>query len=255
VNKIDQSFHARKDRTINVFDKASDLVIYDVGKRTVTTSPKVSTSRLETLPEWSPDGRTLYFCSGPEWTGEKDFDKVKYDLMRVACNVETGEWGNVETVLSSGRTGKSISFPRVSPDGRRLLFCMSDYGYFSIHDPSSDLYMLDLRTKDYRKLEVNSERSEGYHSWSGNSRWFVFASKRGDGLSSRLYFSYVDSSGNAHKPFLMPQRDPAFYDTFIMNYNVPEMISGPVQASPWTLMNAAVRPPVKAVFDLNDRDK
>ena len=249
VNKIYQSFHAQKDHSINVYDKDSDLIVYDIPTHTVTTSPKVSTRRMENLPAWSPDGRYLYFCRGPEWTEDKDFKKIKYDLMRIAYDVKTNQWGEVETILSSVKTGKSITFPRVSPDGRYLLFCMSDYGYFAIHYPSSDLYLLDLNTQNYWKLNVNSESSESYHSWSSNSRWFGFASKREDGLCSRLYFSYLDSSGNAHKPFLMPQKDPAFYDTFIMNYNVPELIDGPVKTSHWTLMKASTRPPVKANFD------
>jgi hypothetical protein len=249
VNKIFQSFHAQKDHTINVYDKDSDLIIYDIPTNTVTTSPKISTGRLENLPAWSPDGRYLYFCSGPERAEKKDYKEIKYDLMRIAYNEETNRWGEVETVLSSAKTGKSITFPRVSPDGRYLLFCMCDYGYFAIHYPSSDLYLLDLKTRNYKKLDVNSESSESYHSWSSNGRWFVFASKRDDGLCSRLYLSYLDSSGIAHKPFLMPQRDPAFYDTFIMNYNAPELIEGPVKTSHWTLMKAATRPPVKADFD------
>jgi hypothetical protein len=109
--------------------------------------------------------------------------------------------------------------------------------------------MLDLKTDKYRKLDINSERSESFHSWSSNSRWFVFASKRRDGLSSRLYFSYVDAEGNAHKPFLMPQKDPKFYDTFIKNYNVPELIDGPVEVNHWDLMQVAYKSSVSAQFD------
>jgi len=248
VNQIEQTFHARKGRSIHVYDKASDLVVYDVRTNTVRSSLKVSTRRLENLPAWSPDGGTLYFCSGPEWKEGTDIRTVRYDLMRIACDVETNRWGEVETVLSSAETGKSISFPRVSPDGRFMMFCMSDYGYFAIHNPASDLYLLDLGTREYRRLDVNSESSESYHCWSSEGRWFVFASKREDGLCSRLFISYLDSTGNAHKPFLMPQKDPAFYDAYVMNFNAPEMISGPVKASRWTLMNAALRPPVKARF-------
>jgi hypothetical protein len=155
----------------------------------------------------------------------------------------------LEPVITAEKTGKSVSFPKISPDGKYLLFCMSDYGYFSIHFPSSDLYMLDLKTKKYRKLNINSELSESFHTWSSNSRWFVFASKRKDGLCSRLYFSYVDTLGNVYKPFLMPQKNPTFYDTYIMNYNVPEIVSGPVRVSRRNLMRAAHIEPARANFD------
>ena len=109
--------------------------------------------------------------------------------------------------------------------------------------------MLDMKTKEYGELDINSEHSESFHSWSSNSRWFVFASKRRDGLCSRLYFSYVDILGNTYKPFLMPQKDPTFYDTYIMNYNVPELISGPVTVSHWKLMLEVHRAAMDAKFD------
>jgi hypothetical protein len=249
VNKIGQSFHAGKDKSIYVWDKASDLVVYDIEKNTVTTSPKVSTKRTENLPNWSPDGKYLYFCSGPEWVNKFEPNASKYDLMRISYDIESNHWGEVEPILSSKETGKSISFPRVSPDGKYLLFTMSDCGYFSIHYPSSDLYMLDLKTKRYRKLDINSDHSESFHSWSSNSRWFVFASKRKDSLCSRLYFSYVDTLGNAYKPFIMPQKNPAFYDTYIMNYNVPELIDGPVKVGHWNLIQAAHKEPIRVKFD------
>ena len=249
VNKIGQSFHAAKDKSIYVWDKASDLIIYDIQTNTVTTSPKVSTSRTENSPNWSPDGKYLYFCSGQEWSNKDKPNESKYDLMRISYDVEANHWGGVEPVLSSRETGKSISFPRNSPDGKYLLFCMSDHGYFSIHYPSSDLYMLDLKTKEYRKLDINSDHSESFHSWSSNSRWFVFASKRKDSLCSRLFFSYVDTLGKVYKPFLMPQENPTFYDTYIMNYNVPELIDGQVTVSHWNLTRAAHKKPGKANFD------
>jgi len=249
VNQVVQSFHAHRDKSIYVWDKASDLVVYDIQKNTITTSPKVSTKRTENLPNWSPDGKYLYFCSGPEWVSKDGYNVSKYDLMRISYDVETNHWGDVEPILTAAETGKSISFPKISPDGKHLLFCMSDYGYFSIHFPSSDLYMLDLAGKQYRKLNINSEHSESYHSWSSNSRWFVFASKRKDGLCSRLYFSYVDTLGNVYKPFLMPQKNPTFYDTYIMNYNVPELIDGPVTVSAWKLTQGAHKAPMHAKFD------
>ena len=65
-----------------------------------------------------------------------------------------------------------------------------------------------------------------YHSWSSNSRWFVFASKRDDGLYGKPYFCYVDRQGHAHKPFVLPQQDPQFYDMNLKSFNVPELGRG-----------------------------
>ena len=78
---------------------------------------------------------------------------------------------------------------------------------------------------------VNSDKSDTYHSWSSNSRWFVFASKRDDGLYGKPYFCYVDRQGRAHKPFCLPQKDPSFYDQCLKSFNAPELGRGPVPFS------------------------
>jgi hypothetical protein len=77
---------------------------------------------------------------------------------------------------------------------------------------------------------LNSDDVESYHSWSSNSRWLVFSSRRDDGLYTKPYFSYIDKDGVAHKPFLLPQRDPRMYYKLQMNaYNIPEFVSGKVE--------------------------
>ena len=254
VNKINQKFHGSDGGGIYVYDRFSDLVIYNIEKDLITTSPKISTERLENLPHWSPDGKYLYFCSAPDPESihiDTIYNKIKYDLMRISYNIRNNQWGEVEKILISAETGKSISFPRISPGGRFLLCNMSDYGYFTIHIKSSDLYLIDLKHSDYWKLDVNSESPEGYHSWSSNSRWFVFASKRRDGLCSRLYFSYLDENGKTSKPFLLPQKDPDFYDTLFQNYNVPEMVKEAVEVDSWQLTQTALGDPVNVNFDEN----
>jgi len=74
---------------------------------------------------------------------------------------------------------------------------------------------------------------------SSNGRWFVFSSKRRDGLCTRPYISYFDEDGNAYKSILLPQKNPQFYDTFIINYNVPEFVKGQVKATPQEFMKVA----------------
>lgn len=230
ANNISQFFHAVGENR-DVFDAESDLGIFDIQSNTVITVPQISApDRLETFPTWSPDGKFLYFCS-TEPRKQAHFREVKYDLMRVACDADSGEWGPVEAVLSSADTGLSMTEPRISPDGRWLLFCMSEYGSFPAYQPSSDLYLLDLESGDYHALdEVNSPLCESWHSWSSNSRWIAFASKRCDGVFSRIYFSYVDETGHVHKPLVLPQEDPTYYDRLIKTYNVPELAVSPAPA-------------------------
>jgi hypothetical protein len=173
------------------------------------------------------------------------YDKIQYDLVRIAYDAATGRWGQVETVVAAARLGKSISLPQISPDGRFLMFCGHDYGSFPIFQPGSDLYMLDLsllRTPGEaapRRLdEINSPRSDSYHTWSSNSRWVLFSSKREDGLFARLYIAHLEDGGRFGKPFVLPQQDPEFYGRCLMTYNRPELLAEPVTVSPAELARA-----------------
>lgn len=249
VNIIHQKFHAAGKFINSVNDAASDIVVYNIGKNMLTTCPGLSTKSLETLPVWSPDGRYLYYisCSGAEKTTPDT--AVRYDLLRMPYDNAGGTWGRADTLISSAETGKSVSFPELSPDGRYMIFCMSDYGYFTVYSPTSDLYLMDLATLRYEKLPVNSETVESYHSWSSNSKWFLFISKRIDGLYSRVFFSHLDSLGKASKPFLLPQRDPDYYDTHVFNFNRPVFISDKVRVSADQLTRAAYAEKKDVVFD------
>jgi Tol biopolymer transport system component len=217
-------------------------------ERRAVCPPQLSDkNRLETYPTWTPDGQWLYFCSGPIlWTDRntvppENYDKLKYDLCRIHYDGRTGSWGDVETVLSANETGLSIMLPRISPNGKYLLFCMCEYGCFPVYQSSSDLYMMDLSTREYRKLAVNSRYSESWHSWSSNSRWIAFSCRRRDGRFTRTYISYIDVNGTAYKPFVLPQRDPTYYDSLLETYSVPELIAGPIKVSKHALAQAARR--------------
>jgi hypothetical protein len=235
VNKLSQFFHSTGEIR-DVLDWASDLICYDIPSNTVKTFPSIaSPDRLETFPAWAADGRSLFFCSAPKFdafvTKEENllYKNIKYDLMRIEYDPDNGTWGALQTLISAKETNRSVTMPRPSPDGRYLLFCMAEYGNFPIFRPDCDLYLMDLQTGAYTRPEVNSDQADTFHSWSSNSRWFVFSSKRLDGLRARPFLCYVDEAGNTHKPFIMPQKDPDFYHTFIKTYNVPELTNGPVQ--------------------------
>jgi hypothetical protein len=257
LNKVRQFFHMTGVEIRDVVDLDSALAYYDLKSQTVKMPPQLADkSRLETYPTWSPDGRYLYFCSAPILWSDRDkipptdFEKLHYDLVRISYDIDTDSWGQLETVLSASQTRKSIMLPRISPDGRFLMFCMCDYGCFPIYQPSSDLYMMDLeaarQTGDftYRRLDVNSDRSESWHSWSSNGRWVVFSSKRRDGIFTRSYISYVDEDGKVYKPLLLPQKDPDFYDSFLKTYSVPEFVVEPVRTREKDLVDA-VRSPMQ----------
>lgn len=250
VNNINQFFCTGEVR-IEVADQVSDIIVYDLEKNTITTSPKVSTSSRENLPVWSPDGKYLYFISAPEVIGVDDRIQAKYDLLRIGFDVKTNTWGTMDTILSSKSFNQSISFPKISPNGKFMMFCSSDNGYFTIHHPMSDLNLLNLETGEFHKMEINSPQTDSYHSFSSTGQWFVFSSKRLDGLFTRPFFSYLDENGKASKPFVLPQENPDFYNTFIKNYNIPELITGEVTVSSLALRDKILEESTPVKLDAN----
>jgi hypothetical protein len=238
-------------KLIEVCDNVSDIVLFNLRTNTISTTPKLSSDRRETLPAWSPDGKWLYFISAPKG-GENMTNWVysKYDLLRIPFDAKKMSWGQVDTLLTSKQTGMSITFPVASPDGRYLLFCMIDHSYFSIFDKNCDLYLFDLKTKQYHKTDVlNSNTTDSYHSWSKNGRWVVFSSKRLDEVSTRPFFSYFDEKGNFHKPFVLPQHDPQLYRKDRFNFNLPVLVDGRVDINAEELTEFVTKPPTNVKFD------
>ncbi|MCP4614516.1 MAG: hypothetical protein GY845_38035 [Planctomycetes bacterium] len=241
VNKVRQLFHAAASEVRDVMDFDSLMSYYLVESQSVKTTPILARKdRLETYPTWSPDGRYLYFCSAPVTWSDKtvvpeSYDQIRYDLVRARYNIDRDLWGPLESVLSAEDTDLSILLPRISPDGRWLLFCMCNYGCFPVYQNSSDLYMMDLEAAkqtgnfSYERLDINSSESESWHSFSSNSRWIVFSSKRDSGVFTRTYIAYIDKAGKVHKPIRLPQKDPAYYDSCLYTYSVPELVIEPVR--------------------------
>ncbi|MGC8802932.1 MAG: TolB family protein, partial [Bacteroidales bacterium] len=251
VNRIFQSFYGYGDELIEVYDKASDLIVYDIEKNEITTCPQISTKDNETYPNWSPDGKFLYYCRAPQWTSNIPVDSFRYSLMRIAFDEKARSWGTPETILDAEKIQKSVTFPRVSPDGKYILLCLSNHGVFSIFFPSSDLYLYSIATGELKKLPVNSNDVDSYHSWSSNGRWVVFSSKRMNKIHTRPFFFHIDENGTTSKPFVLPAEDPHFYETFLRNYNIPEFIKRPININTLNLIQVAHKKGENVTFDKN----
>ena len=241
INDTGQSFHTKKNNKIEVQDLKSDIILYDIDRNEVSFIEH-DTLEWEVFPTWSPDGKTLYYCSAHmeiQNYGQREreiidrYKEFQYNIYRKTFDPETQTFGPSELVLDAKAMNRSATFPRISPDGRYLLFGMGEYGCFHIWHKDADLYLIDLETKELRNIkEVNSDDVESYHAWSSNGRWILFTSRRDDGGYTHLYIAYFDEKGNAHKPFLLPQRDPYFYTDYYKSYNVPEFMIEPVTISP-----------------------
>jgi hypothetical protein len=262
-------WHPRTDLVVSAFSKAKFLVhsakpgdmrdiaeeeswlgCFHLGTPTVREVPAGDRSRLLAFPAWSPDGSFLYYCSAPNPlanpsnTLSATYSTVHYDLMRIAYDSARDQWGQPETVLSASVIGRSLAQPHLSPDGHWLFFCGTAFGCWPTYDPGADLYGIDLGLgrQDgkyaWRKLELNSPECDSWLSWSSNSRWVVFSSKRASPLFNRPYLSYVAANGRCSKPFVAPQRDPEYYDSALITYTLPTLATGPITVPQRDLIQA-----------------
>lgn len=233
-NATRQTFYGISRNKIEVFDMNSDLIIYDVKNNKIITDPRFfGSSDWETFPGFSPDGKYLYLCVAHLDISEQQrqkmqayFEKMKYALIRVPFDATSGCLGSkVDTIYSPSREGGSVSFPRISPDGKFLMFTKADCATFPIQHVEADLVMKDAKTGETISTDIlNSNYSDSYHSWSSNCRWIIFSSRRIDGKYTRLFISHCDANGKFTKPFLLPQKDPEQNNTLLYAYNIPEFI-------------------------------
>lgn len=226
TNKTYQGFHSINSKRIEVFDASSDIFVYDpVNHELILDTLVMTKDHFETYPVFSPDGKTLYFCSAPAEPIPARLLEVRYNICKIDFDPEKGEFGDrVDTIFSARKLGKSAIHPRPSYDGKYLMFTMSNYGCFPIWHKEADNWLMNLSTGEAKPMEeANSNDVDSWHNWSKDSHWFVFTSRRGDGLHTRLYIASIDEDGNISKPFLLPQKNPGkYYESLLDSYNTPD---------------------------------
>lgn len=246
TNTTRQDFHTANKNKTEVFDHASDLILYDVESDSVSIIC-ADTTRLEVFPAWSNDGRYLYYCStlsdSVKHDIRKNYQNLHYNLYRRTFDAKTRQFGEEELVYDAASNGRSVSLPRVSPDGRHVIFAESAYGCFNIWHYDADIKIIDGPAADtaaplYPKEELkgtltlfnSKDFADSYPTWSSNGKWIMCASRRDDGNYSRVYIAYFDGK-KAHKAFLLPQRDPEQNSIFLKSYNRPEFMVEPIKQS------------------------
>ncbi len=242
TDKTFQYFHTVHSNKVEVYDLSSDIIAYDVDNDLVTNlenDPK----EYEVFPCWAPDGKTLYYCSGHFIDADSAasthkemaarYNRLKYNIYQKKFNPQTMSFGPRELVFDAIADGQSAVLPRISPDGRFMLFSSAEYGYFHIWHHDADLWLMDLRSGEVRKMnEWNSPDTESYHSWSSNGRWVIFSSRRDDGSFTRPFIAHFDADGHGSKPFELPTADADYHRQFMRSYNIPEFMRGPVSIRP-----------------------
>lgn len=162
------------------------------------------------------DSRKLFYCVSSGSVNPDSILSLKYDLMCRDINpADLSVSGIPDTVASM--PAASVSYPSSSPDGNYIAYTVSGFGASSEWHDDSDMRLMNLHTGTIDSLKVvnSAEKADIVRGWSSNGRWLMFSSKRDDGFYERVYFSYIDSTGTAHKPFMLPQEDASCYNNMM----------------------------------------
>ena len=246
VNDTMQAFYYANRDKIEVLDTKSDMMLYDL-ETNVAQPVETEPNLFDCFPTWTPDGKTLYsvaaepgFPSIPEDKTERSrqaimgYTNLCYNLIARDFDPAERTFKQARMVVDAAKENRSITLPRVSPDGRWLVFTVGPQGVFHIWHKTADLWMLDLQGKTMRPLnELNSPETESYHTFSSNGAWMVFSTRRDDGTYTRPYFAHFDpATGTFGKPFPLPTYAPDDHERRMLSYNIPEFAKGPITRQP-----------------------
>ena len=137
---------------------------------------------------WSPDGKFIVFARAeardpyvdgqelPAHANDPNEVQIQYNLYRIPFN--SGKGGRPEPILGASSNGMSNNFPKVSPDGRWIVFVKCRNG--QLMRPDSQLYIVPVNGGVARRMRCNTSLMNSWHSFSPNGRWLVFSSKSRD---------------------------------------------------------------------------
>jgi tetratricopeptide (TPR) repeat protein len=196
---------------------------------------------VQTDAMWSPDGKYLVFARAKavdaypadgkmaERANDPVEVQVKYDLYRIPFN--GGKGGVPELIAGASNNGMSNNFPKVSPDGRWIVFVKNRNG--QLMRPDSQLYIVPAAGGTARRLHANTSRMNSWHSFSPNGRWLVFSSKARS-VYTQMYLTHIDENGNDSPAILIDNSTAANRAV-----NLPEFVNIPPD-TPFKISTPAV---------------
>ncbi len=178
---------------------------------------------------WSPDGEYLVFARAKakeaypegyklaEYANDPTELPMQYDLYRMPFN--DGRGGTPEPIIGASNNDMSNTFPKVSPDGRWIVFVKCRNG--QLMRPDSELWILPAEGGEARRMRCNTSLMNSWHSFSPNGRWMVFSSKVNTPYT-QMFLTHIDEDGNDSPPILVPNSTAANRAV-----NIPEFVNVP----------------------------
>ena len=204
------------------------LAWYDRETREFHTLPGANDPRLVQCGAfWSPDGKYIIFSRAgakepfPEgsklalFANDPNETQIQYDLYRLPFN--DGRGGVAEPIAGASQNGFSNSFPKVSPDGRWIVFVQARNGL--LMRPDSRLFIVPFKGGKARLMKCNTRLMNSWHSFSPNGRWLVFSSKARSPYT-QMYLTHIDKDGNDSPPVLIEDATAANRAV-----NIPEFVN------------------------------
>ncbi len=176
---------------------------------------------------WSPDSKYLLFVRakaidaypkgrpGATYANDPNEPQIKYDIYRIPFN--EGRGGTPEPLSGASQNGMSNSFPRISPDGKWVVFVQAKNG--QLMRPDGQLFIVPATGGIARRMRANTPRMNSWHSFSPNGRWMVFSSK-GESPYTQMFLTHIDEQGNDSPAILIENSTAANRAV-----NIPEFVN------------------------------
>ncbi len=184
---------------------------------------------VQTNAVWSPDGKYVVYVRAeakdpyppgnkmPQHANDPEEPQIQYDLYRIPFN--DGQGGQPAPIAGASHNGMSNSFPKVSPDGRWIVFVKCRNA--QLMRPDSQLYIVPAAGGVARRMRCNTSLMNSWHSFSPNGRWLVFSSKSRSPYT-QMFLTHLDAEGNDSPAILIDNSTAANRAV-----NIPEFVNIP----------------------------
>ena len=180
------------------------LAWYDKQEQKMRPLPGADDPRfVQTSAFWSPDGKYLVFSRAlardpyppgaprAEHANDPNETQIQYDLYKIPFN--QGRGGKAEPVVGATANGMSNNFPKVSPDGRWIVWVENRNGL--LMRPDSRLFIVPFAGGKARLMNCNTSLMNSWHTFSPNGHWLAFSSKARSPYT-QLMLTHIDANGN-----------------------------------------------------------